>query len=262
MTKISLQTFTIRKHIQKEKDIDYTFKKLKDIGINYFELAYVDFTLDNIKIIKKYLNKYNIKVLSTQIKLKTIIKNYDEMVRIHKLLNAKYIAISVIPFHSLLLREFGLKKLSTKINNLGKRLKEDGLELLFHHHNFEFIKFNNRMALDILVENFNFNYVNILSDTYWIKKGNFDVISFLKKYQGKIKGIHLRGHKYISSKGMDSNLVDSTIDFKEVINYSMSENIPYLAIEQNTNTPLKDIEKSVNYIKGLGLTKQLGGNDV
>lgn len=252
MTKISLQTFTIRKHIQEEKDIDCTFKKLKDIGINYLELSYVDFTLDNIKIIKKYLDKYNIKVLSTQIKLNKIIKNYSEIVKIHKLLNAKYIAISVIPFHSLLLREFGLKKLSTKINNLGKKLKEDGLELLFHHHNFEFIKFNNKMALDILVENFNPDYVNILSDTFWIKKGNFDVISFLKKYQCKIKGIHLRGHKYISSRGVDSNLVDSAIDFKEVINYSMSEDIPYLAIEQNTSTPLEDIEKSVNHIKGLG----------
>ncbi len=253
MTKIGLQTFTIRRYIQKEKDIDKSFKLLSDKGIKYLELAYVDFNLNNVQLIKKYLDKYQLQVISTQIKYPIILKHYDEIVQILKLLNASYLAISVIPFRSLYLGKKRLIKYVNCMNKLGQCLKNDGLKLLFHHHNYEFIKYHHELAIDIIINHMNPNYVNLLTDTYWISKGGFNVLEFLKNHCQVIKGIHLRGIK----NNRDTNLLDSEFDFKPIIDFMIKNQIPYGAIEQNTKEPFTEIEKSIKQIQSLGGIKCL-----
>jgi len=258
MPKIALQTFTIRHHIQKEADIDTTFKKLSEAGIKYLELARVDFNLNAIHLIKKYLEKYQLTVISTQIKLSTILKHYDEIVEIHHLLNTSIMAISVIPFRSLYLGRKRLVKFVHVLNQLGQKLKDDHINLLFHHHNYEFIKYNKKLALDIIIKYMNPKFVNLLTDTYWINKGGFKVIEFLEKYQKVIKGIHLRGQK----NKRDINLLESDFDFIEIIQFMIQNEIIYGAIEQNTIHPFIEINKSINHIKSLGFTNLLGGTHV
>lgn len=252
---IGLQTFTVRKIFQKESDIINTLTFLKSIGINYIELAYIPFNLQFITMLKKHLDDFGIQVISSQLKMKTIEADFDIIIKIHQLLNIKYMAVSVMPFKRLLFGERGLKTLANELNILGKRTKEEGIQLMFHHHNYEFIKFKNRLAFDLLLENLNPEYVQILSDTYWVKKGGFNHLEFFKKYAAFIKALHLRGYK----NNTDNNLKDSDIDIKEIIDYAIKHQFYYGVIEQNSNDPLPQIEKSVSQIKQDGFISHLGG---
>ncbi len=245
---IGLQTFTIRRIFQSENDIEKTLKNLKTMGINYLELAYFPFKMEKIKILKKYLEIYQIKVISSQIKYQTIINNFSEIMEIHQELNIRYIAISVIPFRRLFLGKYGLKKLANELNTLGERIEAYNIELLFHHHNYEFIKFNNKMAFDLLLKHLDPKKVKILSDTYWVKKGGFEVLAFLDKYKEYVKALHLRGYHNDS----DSNFFDSDISLAQVIEYGKNNDFYYAVIEQNTKDELNEISKSVGYIKEAG----------
>ena len=238
---IGLQTFTIRNIFQTEDEIDSTLKSLKDMGINYLELAYIPWNIEHITMLKKYLDKYQIQAISTQLTLKTITTNYEQVIKMHQLLNIKYLAISVIPFTNLLLGYPGLKSLALKLNKLGATLKNDGIQLLFHHHNYEFFKFPRGMAIDILLTFLDPTYCQILSDTYWIKKGGFKIIDFLEKYKKHIKALHLRG--FIKNK--DTNMLETEINFKKIIEYAEEHNYYYGVIEQNTEDALQEINKSI-----------------
>ncbi len=254
---VGLQTFTIRNIFQTEKDIEQTLKRLKAMGINYLELAYFPFEKEKISILKKYLDQYQVEVISSQIKYKTIIKNFAEIMDIHQELNIRYIAISVIPFRRLILGRYGLKKLARELNDLGERTEKHNVELLFHHHNYEFIKFHKTMAFDWLLQNIDPNKVKILSDTYWIRKGGFEVLAFLDKYKKHVKALHLRGYHNDS----DSNFIDSEFSLAEVIKYGNSNGFYYAVIEQNTENELVEISKSVTYIKDSGYQDLLEGYD-
>lgn len=245
MTKLGLQTFTVRRLMQNENDLDQTLQKLSDMGIKSLELAYIPWTELFMDTLSRYLKKYDMKAISSQIKLSVIEKNLDLLIKVHKSLGMKYIAVSVIPFRNLLTGPWGLKRLAWRLNSLGKTLKDEGLQLMFHHHNYEFIKFGKKMALDILVDHFNPNYVQILSDTYWIRRGKFNVIDFFKKYKTHIKAVHLRG--CLDKK--DTNLYDGDVDFCKVLDYMKKHNFYYGVIEQNTTNEFEEIEKSIEVIK-------------
>lgn len=244
---IGLQTFTIRKMFQTEAEIDHTLSSLKKLGINYLELAYYPFKLTKIMTLKKYLDKYQIQVISSQIKYKTIVRNFSEIIKIHQVLNIKYMAISVIPFKRLFMGNYGIKKLANELNNLGDKVKQYQIQLLFHHHNYEFIKFNKVMAFDILLSNLDNEKVQILSDTYWVKKGGFDCLDFITKYRRFVKALHIRGYK----KRSDSNLLENEIDFSQIIAYARKNNFYYGVIEQNTDFVFSELKKSIQLINEL-----------
>jgi hypothetical protein len=73
-------------------------------------------------------------------------------------------------------------------------------------------------------------------------------LEFLEKHHGAIKALHLRGYIHTS----DSNLAENEIDFKEVIEYAINNNFYYAVIEQNTDRPLEELEKSINYVIDVG----------
>ncbi len=245
MTKLGLQTFTVRRLMQNENDLDQTLQRLSDMGIKNLELAYIPWSELYIDTLREYLKKYDMKAISSQIKLSVIEKNLDFLIQVHKSLGMKYMAVSVIPFRHLLSGPWGLKRLAWKLNSLGKTLHDEGIQLMFHHHNYEFIKFGSKMAFDILVEHFNPNYVQILSDTYWIRRGKFNVIDFLRKYKSHIKAVHLRG----CINKNDTNLYDGDVDFCKVLDYIKKNKFYYGVIEQNTSNEFEEIEKSIEVIK-------------
>lgn len=245
MTKIALQTFTVRRFMQNEKDLDNTLKKLSEMGIKNLELAYIPWTERFIDTLSRYLKKYDMMPISSQIKLSIIEKNLDMLIKIHNSLGIKYMAISVIPFRNLLLGRSGIKRLATRLNKLGKVLKKNDIQLMFHHHNYEFIRFGRKTQFDYICEMFDPEYVQILSDTYWIRKGNYNIIEFFEKYKSHIKACHLRGH--LDEK--DSNITETDSDFVEVINYIKKNNFYYGAIEQNTENEFEEIQKSLSLIE-------------
>ena len=245
MTKIALQTFTVRRLMQNENDLDRTLKQLNEMGIRNLELAYIPWTERFIDTLSRYLKKYNINAISSQIKLSVIEKNLDMLIKIHQSLGINYMAVSVIPFRNLLTGKFGIKRLAKRLNKLGEVLKDKGIQLMFHHHNYEFIRFGKKTQFDYICEYFNSEYVQVLSDTYWIRKGNYNVIEFFEKYSTHIKACHLRGHK----NKADSNIVETDSNFIDIINYIKDNNFYYGAIEQNTENELEEIQKSLSLIK-------------
>jgi sugar phosphate isomerase/epimerase len=255
--KIGLQTFTIRKLIQDEEHIDQTFKIIHEMGIKYLELSYIKFDKQNIDLIEMYMHKYHLKAISSQIPFKDIVKRSMELIRIHKQLDMKYIAVSVIPFRYLCFGPLGMKRLAYQLNKLGQLYKKHGIRLLFHHHNYEFFKYKKKMALDYLVENLDKNNCGLLTDTYWMRVGGFEIISFLEKYADYIDAVHLRG--YIDQK--NTNLLESDRDFKDVLAYMKTHDIAYGVIEQDTQNEIEEIKKSIKMINASTYKKYLNAKD-
>lgn len=249
--KIGLQTFTVRKIFQSEQDINYTLDKLRHMGIRYLELAYIPWNQDYIDLLETCLKKYDMKAISSQIKHTVIEKHFDELIRIHHQLGIRYMAVSIMPPRYL----FAVKQFAKRLNTLGERLKKEKIQLLFHHHDHEFIRLPWGKAIDILTQELDPENVQYLSDTYWIAKKGYDVMEFLETYKSHIKALHLRGHH----KKQDTNLSETDLTIGDIIQYGIDHEFYYGVIEQNSNDPLAQTEKSITRICQDGFTSCLGG---
>jgi len=255
INKVGIQTFTIRKQIQTLSRLENTFRYYAKQGIKNFELSRLNFNRDEMLALQKLKDELELTFTASQITLKNIIRNFDFLMEFSTTLGIKYIEVSVIPMRSFLKKEKGIIELSKTLNELGARTKERGIGLLFHHHNFELIKFSDSISFDIIACNTDKELVNFVCDTYWLARSGYDPAKFISDRKDRIKGVHLRDNRFYYKFGKfqskDTAIGDGTIDFKSIVEDDLENKIDFYSIEQDTPIPQKDIMKSYDYLEKL-----------
>ena len=85
-----------------------------------------------------------------------------------------------------------VRELAERLNKVGKALKEQGIELLYHNHNCELRKVNTKQtAYDILLEETDPSYVNFEFDSYWFAEGGADPLYWMRKLGSRMKLWHI-----------------------------------------------------------------------
>lgn len=249
--------------MKNDETIISSLKKLRDIGISNFELAYVKWDDHIISLIEETCKELSIKVGSSQINLKTIEKNYDEIVKYHHSLGCKYLSVSILSTKYILKAEKGIRQYAKRIDVLGKKLSREGIHLLHHHHHMEYANFGNKKGIDLIMASTDARYVNLVLDTYWTQVGGANPIDILNQYGDRIKVIHIRD--VVSKLNIwkrdfetkDCALGTGNMDIFAIVRKANEVNVPYLIIEQDTKQPFKDIETSFRYLETYQCPKSL-----
>lgn len=255
ISKVGIQTFTIRKQIKTLEGLESTLKFYSEQGIKNYELSRLNFSMEEMHVLKKLKFELGLTYTASQITLNKIIKDFDFLMDFSNALSIKYIEVSVIPLMSFIKKKKGIIKLSETLNKLGTRTKEHGVKLLFHHHNFELIKYDGELSFDILMDNTNKELVNFVCDSYWLARSGYNPAGFISERRDRVKGVHLRDNQFFCQlgkfKSSDTVIGEGTIDFKSIIEADRENKIDFYSIEQDTAIPQNDIIKSYNYLKNL-----------
>ncbi len=140
------------------------------------------------------------------------------------------------------------KKTSVLLNDLGRQLQAEGIHLHYHNHDFEFQSGNEeKMGIDLLLEELDFDVVKFCLDVGWIWFAGVDPAKFLKDHAEKIGVVHMRDFKNRLSVPLgqgEMNLDAIVAEIKKMTN------LRALAVEQDpSSTPLEDMITSREYLK-------------
>ena len=160
------------------------------------------------------------------------------------------------------------------VKRLGKVAKELGIQLLYHNHDFEFVKLDGKYALDVLYEEVPAEYLQTELDTCWVNVGGEVPAEYLLKYSGRAPVLHLKdfygeksdnmyeliGIKSDAPKkpsGFELRPVGSGIqDFPSILKAAEQAGTKWVVVEQDNPsmglTPMESIAKSREYLKTLG----------
>jgi len=258
---ISLQTFTIRKYLKNQTGAEEALKKVKSLGINALELARIEFSPGNIDFVMRICKREEIKIRSTQIKLSVIKRDLSWMAELHKKLDCPYCVVSVISLKSLKKGREGIKDYACELNRIGAYLKDRGVSLLFHHHNFEFVPIGKSDGFSILKEYLDPGLVGLVLDTYWLQRSGLNPASFIKEHKGLVKGVHLRDFQlkppHWSPRIIDAELGQGNLDFRAIAEACYESDVDYMAIEQTTADPWKSLMISVDHLKEINLENHI-----
>ncbi len=75
---------------------------------------------------------------------------------------------------------------------IGEAAKKHGITLLYHNHDFEFVKLDGKYALDVLYDTVPADLLQTELDTCWVNVGGEDPASYLRKYTGRAPVVHLK----------------------------------------------------------------------
>ena len=260
-SRIGLQTFTIRRHLRSPGAIDGAFAEVAALGIHAVELAYVKLKPAYIDALEAAGERHGIDFCSSQITFAILDKERDWVVRFHEQLQCPRTAVSVLPFPASRGNRDKLLNFADKLEALGAWYRGRGIQLCFHHHDFEFRRYGDDLGLDLLLGSTSPEHVALELDTYWAHRGGRSPQDMINDLNGRVQVVHLRDYRIrprlFELLPTDTELGAGNLDLKRIIQTCQATNVPLLAIEQSTSTPYASVERSVSHLHSLGFSHLL-----
>lgn len=271
--KVGLQLYSVRDEM--EKDMDATLKAVKEMGYDYVEFAgYFGKTAEEVKAL---LDKYGLTAISVHQATDLFEKEGKAAVDFLNTIGVEY---SAIPWYDKNELYNNWDETVKKFEEVSKLLKAGGIQLMYHNHDFEFVKIDGEYVLDKLYRTLDAETIMPEIDTCWVHYAGVNPAEYVKKYAGRIKVLHLKdfvckklgggpvyalidedGNEIKNASKEDNGFkftpVGSGIqNWNEILTAADEAGIEYVIVEQDDSyeTPsLEAAKTSREYLKTLGL---------
>ncbi len=271
--KVGIQLYSIRQAMK--ENMDDALKAVKEMGYDCVEFAgYYGKSAEEIKTI---LDKYDLKAVSVHQAIDLFEKEGKSAIDYLNTLGVKYCAI---PWYQI--DEFinNWDETVARFTNVSKHLKDGGIQLMYHNHDFEFQKIGNQFILDKLYSTIPNNVIKPQFDTCWVHYAGVNPAEYLKKYNGKIEVLHLKdfvcerlgggpvyalidenGNAMKSSSREDNGFKLVPIgrgiqNWTEILKSAEAAGVEYVIVEQDESIdrdPMEAVKMSREYLKTLGV---------
>ncbi len=185
--KIGLQLYSVRDDMA--QDMYAALKKVKEIGYDYVEFAgYFDHSAEEVR---SMLDEIGLTCVSVHQAYNLFLEEGQKAADYLKTIGADYAAIPWMAAED----HKGCDhydNVIADITKVGRLLKDNGIQLLYHNHDFEFQKYDDKFLLDWLYESVSEDLLKTEVDTCWVKYAGYDPCEYLKKYTGRSPVVHLK----------------------------------------------------------------------
>ena len=266
---LAIQLYSFRDDM--EKDFEGTVKKIKELGYEGVEFAGL-FGKSGSEV-KALCDDLGLVPVSAHVPYYDMLENPAEVLKDYKDLGCKYV---VVPYLTEECRPGtdGWDDTVKGIRKIGEAAKEMGIQLLYHNHDFEFLKIDGKYALDILYDTVPADLLQTEIDTCWVNVGGEEPAAYVEKYTGRAPIVHLKDFSGSKGNGPLYKLIGieeeaqettSTFEFrpvgsgvqdwKKIIASAEKAGAEWVIVEQDdpsmSKTPMECAEMSINYLKTL-----------
>jgi len=271
--KVGLQLFSVRDAMA--QDFEGTLQKVKDMGYDYVEFAgFFDKSADEVKAI---LDRIGLNAISVHQSNQLFVEKGKEAIDYLAKIGVKYCAI---PWYRI---EDWMEKFDDVIKDFTEfsaALKEAGIKLCYHNHDFEFTKMGDEYIIDKLYNTLSSDVIDPEFDTCWVHYAGENPSEYIEKYAGRVEIVHLKdfvcerlgggpAYDLIDKNGKVSKkptreengfkfvpLGMGRQDFVSILAACEKSGTQYVIVEQDQSPdrdPLDAVKMSREYLKTLGL---------
>ncbi len=265
---VAVQLYSIRNEV--EKDMKAALIKVKEMGYDGVEFAglYGNKPAD----IKAMCAEVGLTPISAHVPIDELVNTPEATVAAYAEIGCKFIVVPYVIEE----RRPGASKFEQTIEDMkmiGALAKKHGMTLLYHNHDFEFIKIDGTYGLDLIYEKISADLLETEIDTCWVNVGGENPAKYVLKYSGRAPIVHLKDFAGSKSEnmyeliGIDKKAEKSnTFEFRpvgfgnqnipDILAASVAAGAGWVVVEQDQpsmgKTPLESVKMSRDYLKLLG----------
>ncbi len=270
--KIGLQVYSIRDDAA--SDFAAAMKKVKAMGYDGVELAGT-YGL-SAEDIRRTLEEVGLEVISAHIPLDDMEKDPEGVFAFYQKIGCRFAAVPWLAEE----RRPGTPRFEETVETVrrvGAVARMYGIQLLYHNHDFEFVKVDGEYALDMLYRVVEPEYLATEIDTCWVNVAGENPAAYVKKYAGRAPIVHLKD--FYMEDGADKDGMYELIGvekkanarasfefrcvghgkqfFPAIIEAAEAAGAEWLIVEQDRPSqglvPMECADISRKYLKSLGL---------
>jgi len=182
----------------KEMGAYAVLQRLAELGFHCVEISQIPMTPENVAGMKKACADFDIKIAACSAALEgpgpndALATHFDKIVADCKALDCNLLRIGMLPVHYMGDQEKALAFVA-RAEEMAARLAEYNIELYYHNHHVEFEKYNGKYLMDIIRDST--TRLGFELDVYWIQRGGENPLTYIPKFAGRIKLIHLKDYR-------------------------------------------------------------------
>ena len=255
---VGLQLYTIRDAMA--ADVPGSLKKVSDLGYKYVELAsYSDGKFYGYAPgeFKKMVSDLGMEVLSSHTQVENAgitLDNAKIMADAHAELGAQYCIQPWVEEADRNIESY--KKMIGDLNEMGRIVKEVGIQFGYHNHNFEFENIDGVVPYyDLFMPEMDADLITMEIDFFWVSKAGQDPVEMFNKYPGRFQLFHMKDMYTKEAPFFDvmkddiSAVGAGVIDFKGIMAAKEIAGMKHLFVEddnQGNGKPFEALETSIN----------------
>jgi len=258
---VGLQLYSIRDAIA--ADMPGSLKKVAELGYKYVELAsYADgkfYGLDPIEF-RNIVDDLGMEILSSHTNVESAGVSLDRakaMADAHAELGIKYCVQPWVEEKNRNIEAY--KKMVGELNEVGLIMKDMGIQMGYHNHNFEFDTIDGIVPYyDLFMPEMDADLITMEIDLYWVTKAGQDPVEMFNKYPGRFQLFHLKD-MYTSPDAPYFDVVkddiapvgEGVVDFKRILAAKEMAGMKYFFVEDDNQGNGKAIEGIASSIGNL-----------
>ena len=255
---VGLQLYSIRDAMT--ADVPGSLKKVSDLGYKYVELAgYSDGKFYGYapSEFKKMVTDLGMEVLSSHTQVENAGITLDKakiMADAHAEVGAQYCIQPWVEEADRNIESY--KKMIGDLNEMGRIVKEVGIQFGYHNHNFEFENIDGVVPYyDLFMPEMDADLITMEIDFFWVSKAGQDPVEMFKKYPGRFQLFHMKDMYTKEAPFFDvmkddiSAVGEGVIDFKGIMAAKEIAGMKHLFVEddnQGNGKPFEALETSIN----------------
>jgi len=270
---VAVQLYSVRDEM--EKDFYGTIKLMKEIGYDGVEFAGL-FVEDPEKI-KAFCDEIGIIPISAHVPYYDMLENPEAVLADYAKIGCKYVAVPYLTEECRPGTD-GFAATVEGIRKIAETAKNLGVQLLYHNHDFEFVKIGDDYALDVLYSSIPADLLKTEIDTCWVNVAGVNPAEYINKYSGRSPVVHLKDFMKSGDKlgklydliGIDEEedaaqeedafsfmpVGHGVQDIPAILAASEDAGAEWVVVEQDSpakgNTPVNSVTLSREYLKTLG----------
>jgi len=183
----------------------------------------------------------------------------DAIIAQAKALGARYVGIAWIP-HQAPFKESDARKAITDFNVFGRKMKDAGLQFVYHNHGYEGHKLGDATLLDLIIRETDPELVKFEMDVLWTWLPGFDPVALIAKYPGRFKLMHIKDMKPGIPRGSLTGLLpedqqiapgEGQVPWAALMKAAERDGFEYYYIEDETPEPLLGVPKTITFFERL-----------
>ncbi|MFD0959762.1 sugar phosphate isomerase/epimerase family protein [Paenibacillus chungangensis] len=247
---IGAQLYTLRDYCKDEEGLKQTLHKVREIGYETVQVSGIGPIAP--EAVKRAADEAGLSICATHVSFDEIRDSFEATVEKHKLWGCSYIGIGGIPtpYRE---GEEGYVKFAREASEQARKLKEQGLQFIYHNHAFEYQKYAGRTAMDILREESDAGAFGFELDTYWVQAGGANPVEAIYGVKGRMGVIHLKDMAIIDNKQVFAEIGEGNLNFHEILKACRETGVEWYVVEQDVcpGDPFESLAISYRYLSGL-----------
>jgi sugar phosphate isomerase/epimerase len=240
-----LQLWTVRDQLSADRD--GTLRTVADMDYRTVEVAGLPGV--TVRDMQASLQRFGLKAPSMHTGYEELGRDLDAVIADARMLGAECLVCPSIDADKRVTSD-DWKRVCESLGKAGRALRNHGLALADHNHDFEFVPLSDRSILfDLMLKETDPREVKLELDVYWLAKAGRDPVQSLKDNQERVLLVHL---KDLSAEGETVELGAGVLPMEQIIRTVLSVGVKHLFVEQdNSPDPIMSVRTSFRFLERL-----------